>query len=303
MQLIKKLLFGVIWLIVTVWELLLIKSLLLSPQPILGFDVESVIGLLILGLAIIINGSLLGIFVALADDWKLVLPVILCSAICGYTVTIGGGIESLTVPIGLLIIGVLAFLVFKQSLKSYLNFDAAKILSGGLKMYVFGLIFVISLSYFMLAKIRVENEGFSLPESLIDSVISMVPKDTQSPQGASLSGLEISPDQIELLKNNPEALQKMGINPAMLDSIGEQNTTSDDLVKLSVKSQLDKMIEPYIGWIPLFLAVSLYFTLTTITSLIMFCGQMFIWIIFYLLEKSGFISFDKEMREVRKLVV
>jgi hypothetical protein len=188
-------------------------------------------------------------------------------------------------------------------LKSYLNFDAAKILSGGLKMYVFGLIFVISLSYFMLAKIRVENEGFSLPDSLIDSVISMVPKDTQSVENTSLSGLQISPDQIELLKNNPETLQKMGINPAMLDSIGGQNTTSDDLVKLSVKSQLDKMIEPYIDWIPLFLAISLYFTLTTISSLIMFCGLIFIWIVFYLLEKSGFISFNKEMREIRKLVV
>lgn len=95
----------------------------------------------------------------------------------------------------------------------------------------------------------------------------------------------------------------MGINPAMLDSIGGQNTTSDDLVKLSVKSQLDKMIEPYIDWIPLFLAISLYFTLTTISSLIMFCGLIFIWIVFYLLEKSGFISFNKEMREIRKLVV
>jgi hypothetical protein len=303
MQLIKKLLFGVIWLIVTVWELLLIKSLLLNPQPIVGFDVDSLISFLILGLALIINGSLLGIFVALADDWKLVLPVILCSAICGYAVTVGGGTESITVSVGLLIIGVLAFLVFKQSLKSYLNFDAAKILSGGLKMYVFGLIFVISLSYFMLAKIRVENEGFSLPDSLIDSVISMVPKDTQSVENTSLSGLQISPDQIELLKNNPETLQKMGINPAMLDSIGGQNTTSDDLVKLSVKSQLDKMIEPYIDWIPLFLAISLYFTLTTISSLIMFCGLIFIWIVFYLLEKSGFISFNKEMREIRKLVV
>jgi ABC-type multidrug transport system fused ATPase/permease subunit len=303
MQLIKKLLFGVIWLIVTVWELLLIKSLLLNPQPIVGFDVDSLISFLILGLALIINGSLLGIFVALADDWKLVLPVILCSAICGYAVTVGGGTESITVSVGLLIIGVLAFLVFKQSLKSYLNFDAAKILSGGLKMYVFGLIFVISLSYFMLAKIRVENEGFSLPDSLIDSVISMVPKDTQSVENTSLSGLQISPDQIELLKNNPETLQKMGINPAMLDSIGGQNTTSDDLVKLSVKSQLDKMIEPYIDWIPLFLAISLFFTLTTISSLIMFCGLIFIWIVFYLLEKSGFISFNKEMREIRKLVV
>ena len=120
---------------------------------------------------------------------------------------------------------------------------------------------------------------------------------------------QITPDQLDLLKKNPELLKQSGLNPKMLESLTttqkNQSPTSvtDTLIRQTLKDQIQNLIKPYIGFVPAGLAVLLFLTLQFFISIMNLFIYPLLWVIFFLLEETGFIKFETEQRPVRKMVV
>jgi len=85
-----------------------------------------------------------------------------------------------------------------------------------------------------------------------------------------------------------------------LDSL---NNSSQDLIKQTVKDQLEGFLKPYLGFIPALLTIILFLTLQSLTSFINLLIYPMLWIIFYIFEKTGFIKFTIEKRPVKKMVI
>lgn len=213
----------------------------------------------------------------------------------------------------------LTFLNLENKLKTYLTFQPSVILSPSIKTFTTLLVLIASFGFYLSSNAQIKKDGFSLPNSLISSIDTVANSAAQQVMGdvpginveqneiSQTYGLPaIDKEKISMLKENPGLLEQFGIDPAMIDSL-EQNTENPDQAKPSNKSQtnplIDALIKPYESFIAPFLAVSLFFTLTMITSIWAMFLSPVLWIIFALLTKTGFATFTTEMREVKKLVV
>lgn len=76
-----------------------------------------------------------------------------------------------------------------------------------------------------------------------------------------------------------------------------------EILKQAVKDQLQSFLKPYLGFIPTGLAILLFLTLQSITSIVNLLIYPLLWVTFYVLEKSGFVKFTVEQRPVKKMVV
>ncbi len=81
------------------------------------------------------------------------------------------------------------------------------------------------------------------------------------------------------------------------------NPIGTDLIKQTVKDQVQGFIKPYLNFIPAILAVLLFLTLQSLTSILNLLIYPLLWLTFLILEKTGFTKFEVEMRQVKKLVV
>lgn len=159
----------------------------------------------------------------------------------------------------------------------------------------------------------ISEKGFEIPDSLIDTALTMTPQAKQNPQTeqTSLMPQQLTKEQIDLLKKNPDLLSQYGLDPSILDTLDlpDANIVStvqnqgNDLIKKTVKNQFEQMIKPYVSFIPIILAVVLFLSFQSLVALINIFIYPLLLFIFYILETIGLIKFEKEMREVKKLVV
>lgn len=290
-------------------------------QPILGsvdfifsLNSEVFIQLLILCTLIILTSLAFTIFASLAQDWKLILPVsILASLIPSIFLQNSTGI---VLVIGFLISFTLTITFLTSKLKSYLTFSPSTLLSPSVKTLLTLSTLTISFAYYLSANVEISKNGFEIPDSLIETSLKFASPQTPV-KGVKLIAQTptLTPEQIELLRKNPDLLRKQGIDPKILDTFDQQPKTtnkstspaqsnpSPDLLKKLVKDQLQTVLKPYFSWVAPILALLFYFTLSFMVSILSLLISPLLWIIFYILEKTGFISFEKEMREVKKMVV
>ena len=146
-------------------------------------------------------------------------------------------------------------------MKTYLTFQPGAILGPSIRYLCSFLILAISITYFLSVNKLIQENGFQIPDSLIDAILKFTPQ-TSLP--------------IDLTNN---------------------------LIQQTVKDQLQNFLKPYLGFVPAVLAILLFFTLQSLTSLINLLIYPLLWITFLILEKSGFISFTTEMRPVKKMVI
>jgi len=119
----------------------------------------------------------------------------------------------------------------------------------------------------------------------------------------------ISQEQIDLLKQNPDLLRQSGLDPKILDTLSQPKAAqtpqslTQNLVKQTVKDQIQNLIKPYQNFIPAGLTLLLFLTLQSLTSIINLLIYPLLWLAFFILEKTGFVKFETEQRPVKKLVV
>lgn len=155
------------------------------------------------------------------------------------------------------------------------------------------------------------EKGFEIPDSLIDTAIKIASPSETTSQKAQTPKFSISKEQINLLKESSALLEQYGIDPKILDNLSSSANNSVDseeilpqnIIKKTLKDQLQNALEPYLGIIPAVLTALLFFTLLSFASILNLFIYPLLWIIFYILEKSGFVKFTTETRTVRKMVI
>lgn len=307
MPIIKKLTFAPLFLLSFAFLIYQLNPLFASTDIIFSLSVNTLIQLVILSGSILITSLFFALFVSLSQNWKIILPVAILASILP-VILIGQNL-GLILTIGTIISLILSFLTLDSSLKSYLTFQPTSILGPSIRNLSTLLVITISLAYFLSINKVISEQGFQIPDALIDTAINLAGSQTTNTQETSTPTLpQISKEQIELLKKNPDLLKQYGLDPKILDTYNQpQNTQksnpSTDLIKQTVKNQLDNIIKPYKSFIPAILALLLFITLTSIVSFLTLLIYPILWLIFYTFEKSEFLKFITEMRPVKKMVV
>lgn len=302
----KKLTFAPLFLVVFLLLIYQISPLLRSYDFIFSVSFSTLIELVIISAAVSLSSFLFALFVSLSFDWKYIFPVgILASLIPLLFLDTSLGLVYI---IGILVSLLITYLNLDNALKSYLTFQPSSLLGPSIRHLSGLLILSFCLVYFLSTSKIIAQNGFQIPDSLIDTALKFTQPAGSSEQESSTSQINIPQEQIDLLKKNPDLLKKSGLDPKILDTLNSpksQNTlnTPNDIIKQTIKDQIQSLLKPYLGFVPAVLAVLLFFTLQSLTSIINLLIYPLLWITFYILEKSGFIKFTEEQRPVKKLVI
>lgn len=302
----KKLTFAPVFLIVFAVLIYQLNPLLTSYDFIFSFSLTALFQLITISALISTTSLFFSLFVTIASNWKFTLPVGIMSAV----------IPFLFVPPALALILAVAIFVsllltnlnLDSALKSYLTFAPASLLGPPIRHLSGFLILSFCLAYFFSTSQTIAQKGFQIPDSLIDTALKMAPLPQASDQTEQTSLPQITPEQLDLLKKNPELLKQSGLDPAILDTLQPKSSKApqnlaNDLIKQTVKDQIQNFIKPYINFIPAVLTLLLFLTLQSLVSIINLLVYPLLWLTFLILEKTGFIKFETEQRTVRKMVV
>lgn len=306
MNLTKKLTFVPVYLIFLSYLTYSISQLLGKTNLVFGIDIATIQTLLIIILTLTLTSLFFIIFATLAQNWGLILltsALALVIPIIFLTLKLGI-IFSVFILLGTL----LNFALLNSKLKTYLTFQPTSLLSPSVKLFASFLIIGISVIYFFSIQEGISKNGFQIPDSLIDTALKFSPQtqDLGQISTPNLENLNISKEQIEMLKKNPALLDQYGIDPSLLDSFDDQDkqaSTPTSPVKQLIKAKFDQLVKPYTPFIAPILGLLFFVSLNSIMYLFSFFISPLIWFIFKILTKTGFINFTTEMREVKKMVV
>lgn len=307
MTLVKKLIFAPIFLIVFAFFVYQLTPFLKSYEFIFSLSLSTAVTLIILCLSVSISSLLFVLFATLAQDWKITLPIAFLSALIPLLFLEPA--LALVLTVAAFVSFLLTFLSLESNLKSYLTFKPEALLGPAVRGLAGFLIAALCIVYFFSASKMVAEKGFQIPDSLIDTALQLTTSSQSNAQPEQASSSQITPDQLALLRKNPELLRQSGLDPKSLDTLSQPKTTktpqslTQDLLKQTVKDQIQNFIKPYINFIPAALAVLLFLTLQSLTSILNLLIYPLLWLTFAILEKTGFVRFEVEQRPVKKLVV
>lgn len=301
---IKKLIFAPVFLVFFIILLSQLSPIFKSYDFIFSLSVNTLIALITISILIMLTSFSFILFATFAFDWKLILGVGALASLVPllfFDPSVG-----LIFGVGIFASLMLIYVTLENNLKSYLNFNPNTLLGPSIRHLSSFLILVLALVYFLAVNRIISEKGFEIPDALIDSAINFTNQGQPAPQTQSPQP-SISPDQIDLLRKNPDLLRQSGLDPAILDTLSKPQKTiqkaANDLIKQTIKDQFQNLLKPYLGFIPAVLALFLFLTLQGLTSFINLLIYPLIWITFYILEKSGFIKFTEETRVVKKMVI
>lgn len=151
---------------------------------------------------------------------------------------------------------------------------------------------------------EIHTKGVQIPDALLElssqlgSGLQPPSVDNQTQQNS------ITKDQIELLRKNPELMRQYGLNPKALDLIETQGSPNpSSTIKTLLKTQLETMLTPYAGIIPFVISLLFFVTLKSFASLLSFMIGPLLSLLFYIFEKTGYIHYTLETRQVKKLTL
>lgn len=306
MVVIKKLVFALPFILFLCGFSLTLSSFLRNPGSILSPGLETMIQTAVLTALTLLAGLSFAVFVTLAMEWKYILPTIFAAGI-SLLLLLPAPFNFAATGILLASLTLISFLL-ERKLKNYLTFQPSTLLSPQIKQVATLLIVLASLIFYFSADQNIRQEGFKIPESLIDMSLQFIPKEQLTISDTSSNLPTISPQQISLLEQNPEALKQFGIDPKVLEGFKQSSQpkgqlSPEDLIKPMIRSQMQNLISPYQQYIPITLAIILFFTLQAASSLLSLLLSPLLSLIFLILERTGFTRYEVEMREVKKLVV
>lgn len=306
---VKKLIFAPIFLLV--FGLLIYKLIpfLKSYDFIFSLSINTFIELITLSGLISLSCFLFVLFSTLAANWKFNIPIALLSSLIPmlFLDPSLGIVFAATIFVSLLITNV----GLDSNLSSYLTFQPTSLLGPSIRnlsgLFILGFCIV----YFLSISKVISKNSFQVPEELLDTAASISASSIPNLQTEQITTTtsQITPDQLNTLKSNPQLLQQFGINPKVLDSLNtsQKSTTtsnpSTSFIKQTIKDQIQNFVKPYIDFIPAFLTILLFLILQSITSVINLLVYPLLWLTFLILEKTGFTRFETEQRTVKKLVV
>lgn len=305
MSLVKKTLFFIPSVILSLLFFWSVQNLLIDPYLLLSPNLDTLIELATI-LGFLTLGSILTITsFTLSNNWRISVPASALMAIPPLLIFIPPTNYLLTTAV--ILSYLISFALLSPKLARYLTFKPTELLTPSVKQLVTLILLSVTLVYYQGTKDRIETEGFKLPDSLIETALNL-----SAPQVSSTPAIpQLSDEQLQLLRQNPALLQQYGIDPKILDQLDKPTLSgydadydsSGDLIQAAVQSQIDQLVRPYRAYLPLILAGLFFITLNSLASLLSILISPFLWITFLVLEKTGFTKYQTEQRTVKKLVV
>lgn len=304
----KKLIFAPLFIVAFAILCYQLNPLLTSTDLILSLDLTP---LLALAGLLILSSFLFILFTALAQDWKLAGGVIMASGII--PVIFLPGNLSLYMAVGTILSLVLIFALLLNKLKSYINFQPTALLTPLIKNLATLLSLAIAVVYFLSIGQVIEQKGVRVFDPLVESTTSLINRLGSTGNNPGNSG-QTADQQLNNLRNNPALLKKYGIDPGTLDNpvfrdevlngFNNQAAGNSTIIRSdSARGLLGPMLEPYLNFLAPILAVLVFFSFTSFIWLFGLFIPPLLWITFLVMKNTGFIKFQTEMREVKKLVV
>ncbi len=212
-----------------------------------------------------------------SNNWKTILPFIILASLTPFLIFPFGLAVSLC--LGMLISKCLVYLLLDNKLKTYINFQPTAILIPYIKLYITLLIIILSVSYYYSMNQQIKQKGLVLPDSLIETIIKITPLYNIQTQSANYLN-----DLPPIFSNTAQAY-------------------ANNLLVKTVRDETQKFIAPYIDFVAPTLTLIFFLSAISFASILNILLYPLTYMLFKLLEKTRFISFKKEMREVKKLVI
>lgn len=266
MLLFKKLFFSIPFLALFYYTIFESSALLKDIYFVFNFNQTTLLTLIFFTLALSFSSLFFIIFTILADNWRLTLPVVIIALIAP--------LIFLPFPISLIILGgfLISFLVtiyrVSLKLKTYIDFQVVSLFNPLIKSLVGFAIFTLAFGLFFKADSEIKQQGFKIPDQILDAAINI-------------------------------AQPQVPVKESSLTQIFPSNES----IKNLLNTQLQKMVEPYLGLIPVVLALVFYFTLQSFFFIVAIFMPLFLALIFWILEKVNFIKYSLETREIRKIIL
>lgn len=249
-----------------------------------SFDMNLLFQLIFFAITIVATAYLFLVFANLASDWVLVLPLALLSSIAVFFLTVA--------PISYFLAGGLfvAFclssaLLFNKIKKDPTSFHTSSYIIKPSGQLITLIILITSATLYF----SVSTNKEQVVQKLVDSVVNF---------------------STDLLKQDPQLLKQFGLDTSVLNQFDTTNSTAAILQNAAVEAtkpvitkQVTDLITPYLFIIPYLIAFIFYLNFQFFTSIISLLFYPIIYLLFWILEKVGFIHFETETREVKKLIV
>jgi hypothetical protein len=270
-----------------------------------SLEIKSFFPIIYLSISLILSLFFYILVCSFLEDIKIIFAIAFLSSLLSF-LFLPLGNEAGIVFIASFVIFMSAFIFHQKKMKSYLTFSASKIIIPSISRTIFFFLVIVGVIFYIKFSADLTKNGFKVPDSLIDLSLSFVPS-AQSDQ-TEVTGLPIiTSEQIALLKQNPDYLRQYGLDPKILDTINiSKETTSIDqktILRPLIQAQIDQMIKPNTGIVAIAVSLLYFFSLQFLTSLLILIFYPLTEGLFWLLEKLGLITYQVEMREVKKLVV
>lgn len=270
MILAKKLIYVPFFLIVFGLLIYQINPVLKTYDLIFSLSINSLVSLIILSALVSLTSFIFVLFASLSLDWKVIVPIGVFAALIPLIFL--NPALGLVFAAGVLVSLLLTLITLENTMKTYLTFQPATLLGPSIRHLCSFLILAICVTYFLSVNKVIQETGFQIPDSLLETAIKFTPE--SQPEQVGVSQLSKAPEDL-----------------------------TGSLIKQAAKDQIQNFLKPYLGFVPAVLAILLFLTLLSLTSIINLLIYPLLWGIFYILEKTGFIKFTVEQRPVKKMVV
>lgn len=267
---VKKALFGVVVFVLWTLALTLLAGLLADPVQILGLDIRLGLNLVLLAVLVSLSGGFFAVYMAIADDWRFGVSLLVLISVAA--VFLLPYPQALVVGAGTFLGGLIVLWSLKKSLSTYLNWSVGGVLMPSVRLMCPLMFLGFAASFYFASSAVLAEKGFEIPDSLIDPILKMIPTDPGG-LGGQAGG---------------------GVSPA---------SAQNELIKQTVKSQLDSFIKPIEGYMPGALSVLLYLTLAGVASLFNVVTMLVLTLTFAVLKSMKFVKFATETRQIQKLTV
>lgn len=297
----KKILFALPFTFFTIAFIFLLKFFLEEPNSIFSLDSLTIARSSLLLLSLFLGSLYFVIFVTLAADWRLVLPVFVLPSL--FPLLFFPQPFNLVLVSGLIFSFGATYFMLERKLGTYLTFQTNSLLAPSVKQLFTLLVVVSSIAFYLSSSLQISTAGFKLPDSLLNLASGLVSQQAGELLESQLP--QITPQQMELAKQNSSFLKQLGIDPGVLDSFSQPQTQTpaQKMIKSTLESQVQTSIHPYLSYLPIILTAVLFLTLKSAGVFLYPLLYLLLWLTFLVLEKTGFIHYEIEMREVKKLIV
>lgn len=335
----KKSLFGIIFLVLFTGFHFFLMPLFISYEWIFGLNQSAANQLIQLACLLLFSSFAFVIFAALCGDRRIAIGVSILGALTPLLFSLS---STGLVLSGLYLLALISvFFMVENIMRHYYNFSPVVLLTPPIKNLFTALLFIICLGYYLSINSVIKQQGFAIPESMIPDAVVQQLISQQSSQlikgDKYLAQLpQLTPEQLQLLKQNPDVLRQYGVDPAILEQYETTTTSAPStsapatpstssvqipptstistgsiipsvaMIKKMALAPINDMLNKYQFLIAPILALILFSAFSFISFIFFFFNLInggLMKLIFYLLEKSGFVRFEKEMREVKKIII